>query len=362
MVGLMVLVEAFVAHRSLDFLDMDDWAYRKNARAAERDAKRYDIICFGDSLVKLTVVPRAVEARSGLRTLNLAVSGSQAPASYALLKRTLEAGARPAGVVVDFQPPLLRLWPRHNLNRWADLLTFVEAAQLAHWAHDPDLFTTFALGRLLPSFHRRDAVRTNVKFALTGTGANHRWFNFLAFRNWSRNGGAQLAAPTPGLGDLTDKQVDDIRRGFYPRWECHPANLEGLRRFLELAAAHGVTVYWLLTPHLPAMHRKMAESGIDAQHEAFLRSWQARFPNVVVVDGRGKVSDPGAFYDANHLAARGAYAFSLGLGDALRHARAGVPPSRWVTVADCRIVPLPEGYEDILQSHAALASAGEAQR
>ena len=87
------MTEAAVALCSLDLLDMDDWAYRKSEKAATRDAKRYDVLVFGDSMVKQGVVPRAVEERSGLRVLHLAVSGSQAPASLALLARALAAGA-----------------------------------------------------------------------------------------------------------------------------------------------------------------------------------------------------------------------------------------------------------------------------
>ena len=361
MAALMLLVESAVERRGLDLLDVDDWAYRKALKSA-RLAKNFDVLCFGDSLVKLGVVPRGVEERSGLKTCNLAVSGSQASSSHALLKRCLDAGARPSAVVVDFQPPLLRLNPRHNLHRWANVLSVSESAALACSARDPDLFATIMLEKAWPSCQRREAVRANVMGALKGTGDNHRYYNFLAFRNWSRNGGAQLNAATPSLRTMSEKDAAAIRLGFYPKWEGHPANLAGLEQFLALSAEHHVPVYWVLPPLLPALQRQMAESGIDAAHDAFVRSWQARFSNLVVVDGRGKMSDPAAFYDANHLAAGGSYAYSQALGDLLRQRRSGVLGDRWATLPTIRPVALPDGFEDLDQSRVALGAIEKASR
>lgn len=367
MVALVLLAERFVERRGLDLLDMDDWAYRDNAKAAAKAAGRYDVLCFGDSLMKLTVVPKAVEARTGLRVYNLAVSGSQAPSTHVMLKRVLASGKKPAAVLVDFQPPLMRLDPRHNLNRWANLLSYGEAAELASWARDADLFTTIALGRLLPSYQRRTSIRASIVAALGGTVEKNRWLNFLAFRHWKKNAGAQLMSPAPALATLPDAEVEKIRQGFYPRWECHPANIAGVLRFLELAHRHDIPVYWVLPPHLPALQSKLASSGIDAHHEAFLRAWQARFPNLTVLDGRGKIQDATAFYDANHLAAQSAYGFSLAVGDALRGLRRGTavanpPTDRWVVLRDARPEPLPEGLEDLHQSEVALQAVGKAVR
>jgi hypothetical protein len=364
MLALVAFVETAVARRPIDFLDVDDWAYRQNARYAARHARRFDVLCFGDSLVKLSLVPKAVDERSGLRSTNLAVSGSQAPATYALLKRALDGGARPAAVVVDFQPPLLKLGPRHNLNRWANLMSLREAAELARWAGDPGLFATAALGRLLASFHRREAVRANVMAALAGKVDWRPGLNYQFLRHWNVNRGAQLMMVNPAYKTATPEALDEFRRGFYPKFVCHKANARGVERLLALAASRGVTVYWLLPPLKPRIHEGLASSGFDADHEAFIRSWQRRFPNLVVLDGRRTVTDPDGFFDPNHLSAQGAYAFSLAVGDALRQGRrgaSGAPASRWVALAPSRPVPLPDGVEDIEQSALAL-SKGQARR
>ena len=357
MIALVVAAERFVDRGALDFLDVDDWAYRQTARAAAGEAGRCDVLCFGDSLMKLGVVPRAVGDRSGRRVYNLAVSGGQAPASYALLRRAIGAGARPAAVVVDFAPMLLRVGPRHNLSRWASLLGPAEAAELAWSARDADLFATVALGRVLPSFRSRVGVRTNLMGALAGRDASHRWGNSVFFRNWRANDGAQLAPASPAMRDLDGAKVDAFRAAFYPQWVCDPANEEAIGKFLALAAGQGVRVYWVLTPIWPALNDRLARDGQGAAHEAFARSWQSRFPDhLTVVDGRGVVSDPAGFYDMNHLSIAGAYAFSLALGDVLRHTlpgAAGGPdssPSRWVALPACRLRPVPEGVEDLRRS------------
>jgi hypothetical protein len=363
MLALVLLGESFVARGSLDFFDMDDWAHVRSAKTAAKQAKGFDVLVFGDSLMKLGVVPRAVEERSGLKVANLAVSGSQAPMTAALLRRALDSGARPKAVVVDFQPPLLRLGPRHNLHRWADVLGPVEAARLALSARDADLFATVFLGSVLPSYRLRSGVRDNLMGALNGTGDRRRYNNFLAFRNWGRNGGAQLMNAGPTMPGMTDAEADALRRAFYPEWVCHPANVAGVERFLSLAAARGVPVYWVLPPLLPIYRQKLASSGIDAAHERFLRSFQARYPNLVVIDARDGLTEPAGFFDQNHLSSTGAFAFSLALGDLLRHARAGsVPADRWAFVPTFHPTPVPAGLEDLGQSIAALAALGQAGR
>jgi hypothetical protein len=358
MVVLIAMVEMFVARRKMAFLDMDDWAYRRTRQVATREARRYDLLCFGDSLVKLGVVPRAIEERTGWRTYNLAISGSQAPASYFLLRRVLASGAKPRAVVVDFHPPLLGVGPRHNRSRWASLLSWGEAAELCWSARDADLFGVVVLGQWFPSFRCRSSIRDSVMAALAGRDPGRQWLNFLSLRQWSKNAGAQLMPTSASMRTVTDAEVENLRNMFYADFSCHPANAAGVERFLALAAAHDVPVYWLLPPLLPAVHARLAKSGFDARHEAFIRTWQERFPNLVVIDGRGTVSAAGGFWDANHLSAEGAYGFSLSLAVALRQTQTrtstGLPAARWVRLPASRNTPIPEGVEDIDRSRLAL--------
>ena len=299
----------------------------------------------------------------GVARRNLAISGSQAPASYFLLKRALATGARPAAVVVDFFPPLLRVGPRHNLARWAMLLTPLEAARLAWWAGDADLFGPAVLGRLLPSLRSaRACVRPSwPRWRARPTRAS------TTTSSSSETGAGTTAlsscAPDPGGRTLGGPARRPSAR-FFPAWDCHPANARAIEAFLALAASADVPVYWVLPPLWPAIHERLARTGFDAGHEAFVRSWQSRFPNLVVLDGRGELTDPLAFMDVNHVSAAGAYALSVGIGDALKR---GAPPRtclrrRWVFLSAERSRPVPEWVEDIEESRLALEALWRSNR
>ena len=90
-----------------------------------------EVLCFGDSLIKLGVVPRVLEARLGLSAYNLAVLGGQPPTADFLLRRVLEAGHRPRALIVNFSPLLLGLDPRVNVDWWAGLPGQGERLELA---------------------------------------------------------------------------------------------------------------------------------------------------------------------------------------------------------------------------------------
>ena len=120
--------------------------------------------------------------------------------------------------------------------------------------------------------------------------------------------------PNPKFLGMTDAQCERFRAGGFPPKSWRPENVAGVRAFLALAAEHGVRVYWVLPPTLPRFQAMLVESGFDASHEAFVRSWQARFPGVVVLDGRRAVADPNAYHDQTHLGVPGAYAHSLAGG------------------------------------------------
>ena len=76
-------------------------SYQSAVQAASGPEGRADILCFGDSLVKLGILPRVLEARLGSSAYNLAVLGGQAPGSYFLLRRVLEHGHRPRAAFAE---------------------------------------------------------------------------------------------------------------------------------------------------------------------------------------------------------------------------------------------------------------------
>jgi hypothetical protein len=109
--GLLALVagiERFLTIHESDFDPDVVWDWKVSARAACRKAPGHEILCFGDSTAKLAVQPRVIEAQVGRSAYNLAVAGGQPPSAYFLLLRALEAGARPAAVVMECNGTLVR--------------------------------------------------------------------------------------------------------------------------------------------------------------------------------------------------------------------------------------------------------------
>src|SRR4051794_21402234 len=73
MLGLVAVVELFVARHPLDFSDPVSLSWELSAQGARSEAPGSAILAVGDSLVKHGVIPAVVEARTGLRTCNLGV-------------------------------------------------------------------------------------------------------------------------------------------------------------------------------------------------------------------------------------------------------------------------------------------------
>lgn len=362
MIALILAVEGMINARAMDLFDVDEWAYRWTDHAVSTRAKGAQVLVFGDSLVKLGVVPSIVQERTGKKVFNLALSGSQAPTSYFLLEKALASGLRPEAIVVDFNPPLLRAAPRQYLTRWGALIGPLEAARLAWWGEDAGLFGEVALGHALPSLRGKATIRANIMGALGGQQSAYTIYNHMGLRNWRQNQGAQLMVGSAAARNLTDKAVADLREGYYPKWKVDPANVEGVDHFLALASKHKIRVFWVIAPLLPALHDKINQSGIDAEHDAFIRHWQAKYPGVVVVDARKKVAEIDAFWDPQHLSIVGASAFSRTLGDVLRRALTGKLDQTWVALPDVQIGPIPPGLENIDESRLAVEAAPKVVR
>ena len=135
-----------------------------------------------------------------MRAYNLAVHGGGPQASYLLLRRSLDSGARPRALVVDF--PLESLMADHlttHMGDWPELATVRDCAELAWIARDADLFATTMLARALPSFHDRLDIRANLLAALRGEECFARKALPVLWRNWNRNACGARHAPEPRL-------------------------------------------------------------------------------------------------------------------------------------------------------------------
>ena len=65
MIGLIVLCEIFLAHRTRDFMGESVVSWSWGAKSARHDAAKAEILCLGDSTVKFGVASRVIERQTG---------------------------------------------------------------------------------------------------------------------------------------------------------------------------------------------------------------------------------------------------------------------------------------------------------
>ena len=359
MLALAVAAEVYVARHDRDFTTIWASSWRLSDRAARDEATRCAVLGFGDSLVKHGLAPRVLEPALGRPAYNLAVFNGVAPASFVLLRRALEAGARPAAILVDGE--LLEKDPRDYPRLWAEVVTARDALELAVEARDASFFAALMLGRWLPSVRGRYEIRDNLRTALRGETPLTRFELLPHWRNWGLNRGAHLVAANPPAPEFMHAAIE--RAGYLPTtWDCNPVGAAYARRFLRLAAAGRIPVFWLLPPVNPEIQARRDRGGRDPRYEAFLRRLQARFPDLVVLDGRHCGYDLSAMWDLTHLNRRGAAVFSAEVAAVVRDRLAGGRGPRWVDLPPYRERPGGIALEDVDQSRLALQRKYAARR
>jgi hypothetical protein len=356
MLGLVVLVEAFVARHRLDFTDTASLSWVMSGEAAGREARESDILCAGDSLAKHGLLPGVIEATSGRKTYNLAAAGASAPTTYFLLRRAIDSGARPSALVVDFMPNLQAGRPRYQVRGWQEFLSFREWLDLASVDRDPSFVGVTAVGALLPSVRARHQLRAAIAAALGGRVDPLPEENRVNRRNWGVNFGANLAARNPAY---TGEVRPEVHKALMSdAWATNRVNVTYIRRILDLTATENIAVFWLLPPTSPGLQARREQSGTDAKHTKFVRSMQAAYPHVVVVDARRSGYAADLFVDPVHLDGRGATTLSADVAGILkeRHPGRDVAANRWIELPRYRDRPPGMPMEDVEQSRVAWKS------
>jgi hypothetical protein len=352
--ALIVVTEGVVVRQDLDFSDPVSLCWRLADRSAREAAPGRALLLAGDSLVKHGLVPRVIAARSGRTAVNLAVARGPAPATFFLVRRALDAGARPVALVVDFKPNVLAGGPRHISRYWPEILTLREILDLALVTRSPRFLGDLVLGRLLPSFRSRHEIRGHLQATLRGEADRLHSINRMCLRNWTVNDGANVAARNPAFHGAVGPETDSKYQTRH--FQCHPVNALFVHRLFALAAARGVPVYWLLPPLAPELQARRDQAGSDADFLQFVRSMQAGAAGVTVLDARHSGYDHTLFVDATHLDGQGAQALSRAVADVLRHdlecagPTAAPGPARWVDLPAYRTAPVEIVLEDIEQS------------
>jgi len=360
MVALVAAVEGFVLRGNLEYTSDHAATWRATGRAVAREAPGHGTLCFGDSMVKFGLIPRVLERETGRGAYNLAVHGGSAPTSYFLLRRALEAGARPGAAVVDFSMDFLKDGPATSLSKfpWWDLLNARENLELALATRDPDLFARVGLGRGLASLRGRFEIRAQVLACLNGKPINLAGYRRALVRNSNRNQGAQVFPTDPAL---VDTALPPGTPQYPGTWRPDPVNVAYVRKFIELADAYRVRLYWVIPPLTPGTQNYVEVSGDDALYRRFVRKVQARYPSVVVLDAGHSGFGRELFSDKVHLGREGAVAFSRAVGAAVRDGTAAGKnsdkTSRWVDLPAAAGPPADVILEDITQTKTALQAA-----
>jgi hypothetical protein len=355
--GLVAVVELLLACTEVHFKNFytHDWSVSRQAARAR--TSNCGVLCFGDSLVKFGIVPQVLQARLGLPTYNLAVCGGQAPSSYFLLRRALEANARPEAVVVDFMPHLLDHGPPRNARQWPELLSLREFGELARATRNATFLTITAVSIVLPSVRARFEIRRAILNLVAGSH-NEPQDPMVAYeRNWKFNQGAQLNPKAPA--SARQARFNLYRwEDFHRPWSCHRVNAFFVERFLELAQAHGILVYWLMPPVRDDAQARREQLGVEPRYEAFVRMLQSEFSDLIVIDARCAGYGREVFRDPLHLDRDGALSYSAAVAEAIARS---IPHRgerfQWVTLDQPPRSTVNVAIEDMNESRLAMRLA-----
>jgi hypothetical protein len=272
------------------------------------------ILCFGTSLTRFGISPRVLEETLQLPAYNLALSGGQPFPSYLMLRRTLEAGAKPRAILVDFMWMTIGQEHTYNERLITEMITLRDCAEFAWAAGDLNFFGRLAAATLIPSCRARHEVRTNIDFALRGWEPPRVPERLLFDRNATLNRGALLVP----LGKTKVEFDPDHPIIFQKDWDCTPVCKQYIGKFLDLASSHKIPVFWLIPPLPENTSGRLTELGIQARFAQFVKSMQVLHPEVVVLDGSGSHYEHSAFFDIIHLDRDGAVVWSADVASAVK--------------------------------------------
>ncbi len=352
--GMIVLifgVESTIMRHDFDLTTLVASNWQLEGKAPQRYAAKSEILCFGDSMVKFGVQPRVLGPSLGRSVYNFALYCGPPETSFYQLRRAFDAGAKPAAVLVDFQPEIMMCDALKVTSRTIpEILGFSELFDLCWTAKDFDRLGEFFVARVFASSRKRFEIRAAYTAAISGQSASIRERLIAVKRNWKVNRGAEVLPKNPNYhGEIPDSGAYPSM--FWTPWKANELSAIYLERFLSLAAKHQVPVFWLLQPNATEVNARRDQSGYNAQYDAFVRRYQDQYPQLSVIDGRHVDYPASYFTDPVHLDRSGATAYSLGIADVLRpFLGSGSVANRWQTLPDRRDRADEIALEDHLQS------------
>ncbi len=348
MIALVVSVETFLARHRHEYMDFISVSWALSGQEARGEAVGSEVICLGDSELKFGLSPLVIERITGKRTYNLAVAAGRAPSTYFLLRRALEAGAKPRVVIVDFEPTFLFQPAQLQANLWAEMLEVRDMIALARSARDVRYLGQVVMARLLLSDRYWASIREKTQNSLQNRDASVKHDVAAIRRNLIQNRGALIMPHEP----RESASIDHNDKNLFPtELQCHPVNWRYVRWFLELAESHQIQVFWVIPPVAPAVHENRERLGINSQTTRMIESMVKRFRHLTVVDGRRSGFVESLFSDGTiHLDEHGAIALSAGLGEVLNQSFSGERLAAWISLPPYRGLPDADRLEDLNQS------------
>ena len=325
MLALVLSAEAWLGQHTSRFTAISPLQWTE-AKHRVKLARGSAIVAMGDSLVSNGVIPNVIESHlgPGRSVYNLALGGGPFSMTYFLLRRLVESGSAPEAVVVDGQSLTSDARDLVMPRPWY-VLTYRELADLSWTFRDSAFFAENVTKKLLPSLQHRATIRAMMFARVTGkefTDPIHLWLHLWG---WNQNKGTHLLADRERAQFTNPSQYDQsLLNHFRGEWKCNPWEAEYVERFLKLAAAKHVRVYWLMMPDDPVINAQREQDGWWSAHARFLHDLQSRHSNLIVIDGHRAGYPPEAMSDVLHLSRTGAIAFSDSLGVILARADTNV--------------------------------------
>jgi hypothetical protein len=316
MLGLVAVIEGFMSLRADAWKEPLAVAWDAARQAARTEAPAVDILCFGDSQIHHALDPRVLGERQKMRAYSLAITSGQAASSCSLLRRALDSGARPRAVLVNFNTDQLGSPPRQVTRFWSEVLDPSEVLWLIWESCDPRFALDWLVSRALPTLRSREGIRETMVAGFRGE-ASFTQLQHQAIREQIHEHLGCVTLPHNPKDFSGAEQVIYGTGRRAERWSPHWVNALYVDRFLKLAAAHRLDVYWVLPPVTPAAQAWQERVGREHDVLLFLQSKQAAYPNVVVLDARHLGLDRWYFHDPTHLNVDGAALFSSAVADAL---------------------------------------------
>ena len=294
-------------------------AARLRARAAEHPARPLAVVV-GNSRASMGVKPAAWEAaRPGTAAdpllFNFATVGAGPVQQLITVRRLYADGFRPAVVLLEYWPPVLRQdGPHAEQHRVGRRLRYDDAPVVRAYFPDPDAAAQLMLeARASPLYANRDRwlVRALPKWLPPRQRADVTWREM--------DGWGWLPGMDVRPDDAATRRVflNHYRPDFRARFDgyaIHPDSDRALREAVAVARAHGARVGFVYLPEsseVRSWYPPEVEQAARAHFAALVREL-----NTPVLDARGWMADE-YLADGHHLSRVGAAAFTPRLGAAV---------------------------------------------